>query len=142
MYNLATLDGYYKKYVKSLNYWIPEGFFPVNLALLHRFDLLHFHRSGYCSPTLNNDFQVIESPEKITLINNDFVIWIVSEQVNKAPVTYALIAVNKLNQLKLEVAFTASGIYNNSRLILRLLEKFLIDIQETDSWLAQLEFKT
>jgi hypothetical protein len=138
MHNLSLLEEYYKKYIKSLYYWIPEGIFTVNLTLLQDFDLLHFHRPEHRDPTLTRYFHVIESSEKITLINEEFVVWIMSDRVDMIPVTYTLIAVNRGDQPKLEIAFIASGVYNTSKLILRVLEKFLIDIQETETLIDQL----
>lgn len=140
MPNLSLLEEYYRKYIKSLSHWIPEGIFTIDLALLHRFDLLHARRPEYRDPSLSRYFQVIESPEKITLVNDDFVVWIMSDKIDLVPVTFTLIAVNTphYSYPKLEVAFVASGVYNSSRLILKVLEKFLMDIQETEELLKQI----
>lgn len=138
MPNLSVLEEYFKKYIKSLYHWIPEGIFTVDLALLQRLDLLHFYRPEYRDPTLTRYFHVVESPEKITLINEEFIIWIMSDRIDSIPVTYTLIALNREDQPKLEIAFIASGVYNTSKLILRILEKFLIDIQETEHTLESL----
>lgn len=142
MHNLSILEEYYKKYIKNIYEWIPEGVSVVNLALLQRFDLLHFNRLEYRDPSVTRYFNVIESPEKITLINDEFVVWIMSDRVDVIPVTYVLIALNKSDYPKLEAAFMASGVYNVSKLILRVLERFLIDIQETESLLEHLDSST
>jgi hypothetical protein len=139
MLNLSVLEEYYKKYIKNLYYSVPEGIFTVDLRLLQNLDLLHFHRPDYRDSTLTRYFHVIESADKITLINNEFVIWIMSDRIDFIPVTYTLIALNKGDYPRLEIAFIASGVYNNSKLILRVLEKFLIDIQETENLIEHLE---
>lgn len=137
MHNLSEIEEYYKKFIKDLNYWIPEGIFVVNLELLQHFDLLHFQPSADSKdPRLNRHFHIIESSEKITLINDEFIIWIIHDRAENIPITYILIALNREDfQPHLEAAFIATGIYNTSRLILKVLEKFLIDIQETENLL-------
>lgn len=138
MHNLSIIEEYYKKYTKNLSEWIPEGIFTVDLPLLASFDLLSFQHSYVADPSLTRYFHVIESSEKITLINEEFVIWIVTERLDNVPVTYTLIAINQDEYPHLEVAFAASGVYNSSLFVLRLLEKFLIDIQENERLLKKL----
>lgn len=135
MHNLSLIEEYYKKYIKSLYHWIPEGIYTVNLDLLHKFNLLHFQYPEVQEPTLTRYFHIVESPEKITLINEQYIIWILPDRIDNIPVTYTLIALNREDQPKLEMAFIASGVYNTSKLVLRLLEKFLIEIQENEAML-------
>ncbi len=140
MHNLSQIEECYKRYIKSLYYWIPEGIFSVDLDLLRRFDLLHFQRPDYQNPLLTRYFYIIESPEKMTLINDEFVVWIMADRVDHIPVTYTLIAINQEDYPKLEIAFITSGVYNTSKLVLRILEKFLLEIQENEQML--LKFQT
>ncbi len=140
MHNLSQIEECYKRYIKSLYYWIPEGIFSVDLDLLRRFDLLHFQRPDYQNPLLTRYFYIIESPEKMTLINDEFVVWIMPDRVDHIPVTYTLIAINQEDYPKLEIAFITSGVYNTSKLVLRILEKFLLEIQENEQML--LKFQT
>lgn len=138
MHNLSLIEEHYKKYIKNLHQWIPEGIQVVNLSLLHRLDLLHFQYLENRDPVLMRYFHMIESPEKITLVNDEFVVWIVTDNVDTIPLTYTLVALNQGEQLKLELAFIASGVYNSSNLILRILEKFLLEIQENERMLSKL----
>ncbi len=139
MHNLALIEESYKKFIKNLFYWIPEGIFLVNLDLLHHFDLLHFQPiTKRKDPNLTRYFHIIESSEKITLVNDDYIVWIIPDRVDNIPVTYTLIALNKLDQeLQLEAAFIASGVYNTSKLVLKVLEKFLAEIQDNEQMLAK-----
>ena len=139
MYNLSIIEECYRRYIKSLYYWIPEGIFSVDLTLLKKFDLLHFQRPEIQESSLTRYFHIVESPEKITLINNDFVIWIMPDRIDHIPVTYTLIALNRGDYPKLEVAFIASGVYNTSKLVLQVLEKFLVEIQENEKILDQFQ---
>lgn len=132
MDDLSQIEKYYKTYITNIKDWIPEGIQEIDLNLLQKFDLLDYHGHDYKSPNLNRYFQVIESNEKITLINEQFVVWIIPEKVDDAPITYALIALNYHGFPHLEIAFSASGVYNSSRLVLRVLERFLQEIQETE----------
>ncbi len=139
MYNLSIIEECYKKFIKGLYSWIPEGIYFINLELLHHFDLLHFQpRVESKDPILTRYFQVFESPEKVTLLNDEFVIWIMPEKVDRTSLTYILIALNRENQEpQLEVAFIASGVYNSSKLVLKVLERFLVEIQETEMILSK-----
>lgn len=139
MHNLAQIEEYYKRYIKGLYYWIPEGIFSVDLDLLRRFDLLHFQRPNYQNPLLTRYFHIIESSEKITLINEEFIVWIMPDRIDHIPITYTLIAINQEDQPKLEIAFITSGVYNTSKLVLRILEKFLLEIQENEQMLNKLQ---
>lgn len=133
------LDAFYKKYMGDLTHWLPEGVIEVDLALLHRLGLLKYHPEDKMNFSLTRYFNVMESAEKITLTNDQFVIWISPEKIEDVPVTYTLIALNLPEGPQLEMAFTTWGIYNSSRLVLRILEKFLHEIQETEDTLSSLK---
>lgn len=142
MHNLALLEEYYKKFSQKLNSLNPESIYFVNLELLYHFDLLHFQpHVDYQDPTLTQYFHFIESPEKITLINDEFIIWIIPEKVEqRPPLTYTFVALNQgEKEPQLEVVFIAMGIYNTSRLVLKVLEQFLIEIQEMKALLTKFQ---
>jgi hypothetical protein len=140
--NPLYLEDFYKKYMKEMSQWLPEGIIDVDLALLHRLGLLNHSSSDKLQFSLTRYFHVLESPDKITLLNDEFVIWIVPEKVNNVPTTFTLIALNRPEGPQLETAFSTWGIYNSSRLVLRILEKFLYEIQETEDLLNSLKKKT
>ena len=139
MHNLSQLEVYYKKFIEDISSWLPEDIVVVDLNLLHEFNLLHYHDPNYNDPTLTRYFHVVESNEKITLYNEEFVVWIVPEKVDDVAVTYTLIALNRPEEPKLEMCFVASGIYNTSRLVLRVLEKFMFEIQENEALIKGFE---
>lgn len=141
MQDLSLLEFYYKKFTRDLYSLMPDGLYFINLELLHHFDLLHFQpNAGRKDSVLSYHFHVIESPEKITLFNDEFVVWIMPEKVLDASITYTLIALNfpREQEPQLEAAFIASGVYNSSKLVLKVLEKFLFEIQETERTLRTL----
>jgi hypothetical protein len=131
MENNSILEEYFNKYITSLADFLPEGLIQVDIDLLQKLDLLHYHNYKP-NPSLTRYFHVIESVEKITLINEQFIVWIVPENLEEQPMTFVLIALNNPEQPHLEMGFVTMGVYNTSRLVLKLLEKFLFDIQENE----------
>lgn len=131
MDNLYLYENDYRNYIENFHKGSPEALLSLDLALLNQLDLLDsFQNSSFLSPEAS--FRVFETDEKITLINSHFIIWIIPQRVESMPITYILIASLEGNQTHFELAFSATGIYNNSRLILRVLEKLLLEINETN----------
>jgi hypothetical protein len=123
----------YQKYIGDLKQYAPDGIVEIDLSLLHELGLLacvedeENEESG-----LTHNFYVIESADKLTLFNQKYVIWIVPKLVDQTPTTYTLIALNDKKQTHLEMVFSTSGVYNHSSLVLRILEKFLEQIEENE----------
>lgn len=133
MHNLTLIEECYRKYISNLAKWTPEGIIDVNLKLLHNHDLIDFlEETRQEEETLTRYFHVVEAPEKITLINDQFIVWIVPENVEGTAITYTLISINNDGKPDLELVFTSTGVYNTSWLVLRVLEKFLLEIQENE----------
>ena len=139
MYNLAILEDWYQQFVKDIRDWLPEDILNVDLRLLQKFDLLDFHDREKRDPALTQYFHVVETTEKITLVNDDFVVWIVPEKFNDISLTYTLIAMHQKDHPHLELAFVTTGAYNTSRIVLRVLEKFLFEIRENEELIKKLQ---
>lgn len=140
MHNLSLLEVYYNKYINDISSFLPEDIITVDLELLHKLDLLNYHDPEFNDPSLTRYFHVVESDDKITLVNEEFAVWIVPEKIEDITLTYTLVAFNKPDQKpNLQLCFVASGVYNTSRLVLRVLEKFLFEIQENEDVIRQLE---
>lgn len=140
MNNIEKLEAVYKKYIQNLSDWLPEGIIRVDLALLQEMNLLDFDKEiQKPDDSLTRYFQVIEQEDKITLVNEEYVIWIVPSSNEEIAATYTLVALNRVGrEPELELAFSVSGVYNTSKMVLRLLEKFLADIQENEDALKRL----
>lgn len=139
MFDLSLLESCFEEYSRNLNEHAPDGIIEVDVFLLQRLGLLNWEEEGSPSPTsLTQHFQILESPSKITLINSDFVIWIVPELVNDEPKTFTLVAVNQSPHPVLELVFCNSGVYNSSRLVLRILERLLHEVKENEELLKTL----
>lgn len=142
MHNLEYIEVYFKKYMENISFCLPEDIIHVDLKVLHQLDLLHHHDPDYNDPALTRYFHVIESDDKITLLNDEFIVWIVPDKQNSEPITITMIATNFEGEPDLQLCFITSGVYNTSRLVLRLLEKYLFEIQENEKLLKELANKT
>lgn len=132
------LDQCFEHYLHEVKTWSPDRMIEIDLEALQRLDLLSgFHEPFGSTGELTQYFQVSESPEKITLMNEQFVIWIVPEVTPTTTVTYVFIALNTIKKPRLEVSFSASGVYNSSKLVMRVLEKMLSEIEENEALLSR-----
>lgn len=138
MNNFAIIEESFKKFYETVHARPSESLIYVDLPLLFQLGLLHFHNKEAQDSSMTRYFQVIETAEKITLINNEFVVWIVPEKIHETSQTNTLIAINHQTGPQLELTFVTTGVYNTSRLVLRILEKFLVDIQENEELLKKM----
>ncbi len=137
MNKIGMLEECFRKYVSQLDSFGTEGIITVNMDLLKELNISNALQMAH-EYELNYAFHVHESDEKITLWNNEFVVWIVPESQDGHFSTYVLIALNKQEKPQLELVFVASNVFNSSQLILRILEKFLGEIEENEGLLRKL----
>ena len=140
MLNPTQIEEAYKNFMSNLPKCAHDGVIHVDLRFLHDLGLLS---------TLENDpadrddltqyFHVIESAEKVTLFNEQFVVWIIPRMELETAMTYILIALNHNDQLNLEIVFTTCGVYNTPRYVLKILQHFLLDVLETEATLLSME---
>lgn len=130
MYDPQLIENSYHKFISEMTTFLPEGPLEVDVDLLERLDLLVLDKTKESG--LTRYFNILESFEKLTLINDQFIIWIVPKNNDVPSKTQVLIALNQGGTPHLELAFVASDIYNSSKLVLRILEKMLIEIQENE----------
>ncbi|SCA63473.1 Uncharacterized protein SCG7109_AP_00100 [Chlamydiales bacterium SCGC AG-110-M15] len=134
-------DESFRNFVSDLASYSPDGIVGIDLNFLHSIGLLKCDEdpSGLMR-SLTDYFHVEESPDKITLFNNRFVAWIVPKIIDGTPLTYTMIAVHDPDDLsvELEIVFSTEGIYNSPRLILKVLDYFLKDIEENENIIAQI----
>lgn len=140
MLNPVQLEDRYQEFIADLNRWVPDGIDMVDLGYLHQYDLLREANTCLSSMDLpiTHYFHVIETSEKITLFNDQFVVWIVPQLIDGVSVTYTLIALVDQGRPQLEKLFCTTGVYNSSRIVLRLLERILDEIQETEDLLHRI----
>lgn len=135
------LESFFHGAVLDLSHHLPDGLYEVNLTLLQELGIFE-EEEEIEEDLLSHSFYVLESEEKLTLFNEKFAIWIFPQVECEIPVTYTLIALHDVKGFKdprLEMGFTNSGVYNNSSLVLRVLEKFLGQIEENEAEICKLK---
>ena len=140
MLNPKQIEEAYAKFVSNLGNWVHDGVLPVDLKFLHETNLLASLQDDQADPDdLTQYFHVIESAEKVTLFNEQFVVWIIPKMEGEAPVTYVMIALNQVDKPHLEIVFSTHGVYNTPRYVLKVLQHFLTDMVETEATLTSFE---
>ena len=140
MLNPTQIEETYKEFTANPSQWIHDGLTPIDLKFLHESGLLHtLQEEQEDSDDLTQYFHVIESVEKVTLFNDQFIIWIIPKVEVEKPVTHVMIALNHVEKPNLEVIFTTHGVYNTPRYVLKVLQHFLVDMLETEETLTSIE---
>ena len=140
MLNPTQIEEAYKGFITNLPNCVHDGIFTVDLHFLHEIGLLEALQDDQSDPDdLTQYFHVIESTEKVTLFNEQFVVWIIPKTDGEQPITLVLIALNHGDKPHLEVVFTTCGVYNTPRYVLRILQHFFFDMLETEATLTAFE---
>ncbi len=137
--NPIELDQTYNEFMKNLPQWIPEGIIEVNLALLEQIGLLkcaQFEQTH--EEQLPHYFHVIETTDKVTLFNHQFVIWISPKVIDELPTTYVLIALISGGKPHLEIVLSAGGVYNTPKFILKLIRYYLAEVTDTENAISSI----
>ncbi len=133
MFDLTKIEYSYQTFMQNLNYWLPDGIVVIDDEKIREMGILDTSDEEELPP-IAQYFHVVESTEKITLINQEFVIWIIPDLESKEKATtYTLVALNKPDILKLELAFVITDRPSSSWVILKVLENYLEEIKETES---------
>ena len=141
MLNPIQIEEAYKSFMSDLPKCAHDGVILVDLHFLHETGLLNtiLQDDESENDDLTQYFHVVESAEKVTLFNEQFVVWIVPRMAQEIPNTYILIALNHQDKASLEIVFTTSGVYNTPRYVLKILQYFLLDCLETEATLTSME---
>lgn len=138
MSQLKKFEASYKNLINALPRSLPDGFIDINQNLLRSLNLLEGTELTTAKLTSNFLFHVNEQSDKITLFNDNFIVWVVPCLLHSGSMTYAFIALNKPSSSQFELAFTAKGSYNSSKIVLRVLDYYLNEIKENESILHKL----
>ena len=140
MLNPAQIEDAYKDFITNLPNVAHDGITPIDMQFLHDQGLLQsLQEEQSDADDLTQYFHVIESIEKVTLFNEQFIVWILPRGDVEQPHTYVLIALNHAEKPHLEVVFSTKGVYNTPRYVLKVLQHFLIDMLETQETLIAFE---
>jgi hypothetical protein len=128
------LEEYYEKFLEDPSYWVQDGVVEVHLEMLKDWGLLN--QSEEEEKLLQDQFpfyfHVLENTSKVTLFNNQFIVWIIPEIIQELHSTRVMIALIKDNDLKLEIVYTTSGVYNTPKYVLKTLRHFLTEVIDTE----------
>ncbi len=141
MINPTQLDDAYREFSSDLGKWVPDGVMDVNLSLLNELGLLDSAQlADGTSDQVTQSFHVVETNEKVTLYNQQFAIWVVPKLVDDVPQTMTYIALlnNSSNKPHLEIVFSTTGVYNTPKYILKVLQHFLTEVQDTEAVISSI----
>lgn len=143
MINPKVLEEAYLEFSKDLSKWIHDGIIQVDMKLLSDLGMLSNAEleQGVSDAHLNHYFHIIETDDKVTLFNEQFAIWIVPELVQETPTTTTLIALLQGEKPHLEIAYTNSGVYNTPKYILKILQHFISEVQDTEAVISSIDKK-
>jgi hypothetical protein len=142
MINPIVLEEAYREFTRNLPKWAPDGVILVDLKLLDELGLLsNAQMEQSPSDNLSHYFHIVETPDKVTLFNEHFAIWIIPQSTEELPKTMTMIALLPSNKPHLEVVFTTSGVYNTPKYILKILQHFLSEVQDTEALISSIRKK-
>ncbi|HSX38496.1 MAG TPA: hypothetical protein VLE95_06670 [Chlamydiales bacterium] len=140
MLNPLQIEETYKQFTGDLSRWVHDGILTIDLHTLHEQGLLDSLQEDHGDPDdLTQYFHVIESVEKVTLFNEQFIVWIVPKMEEDQPMTLVMIALNHPDKATLEIVFSTKGVYNTPRYVLKVLQYFLADMLDTEETLTSFE---
>ena len=139
MVDIEQLDGFFQRLSANTGEFFPDGVVDINVKVLHTLDLLSDTSPAPYEAPASSLLQAVESDGRITLFNEKFALWIVPQANTSVPTTITFIARKTGETISPEVAFRTQGIHNRSKTILRIIDRFLAEIQETESVIASLE---
>jgi hypothetical protein len=136
----SQLEEAFVEFSQNLQKHAPDGVISVDLSLLHDLGLLEkgkFDQSS-TSDELMHYFQVLETPDKVTLFNDQFAVWILPKLVQELPMTLIFIARVQPAKPHLELIFSTTGVYNTPKFILKVLEHFLTEVIDTEAIISSI----
>ncbi len=138
MINPKKLEEAFLEFSTDLQKWVPEGIVSVDLKLLHDLDLLNHSEweNSVNESSLTQYFHIIETADKVTLFNDQFAVWIVPQLIDDISLTTTYIALAQGEKPHLEIVYTTKGVYNAPKYILKVLQHFLIEVQDTEKALS------
>ncbi len=141
MLDPVALEESFNQMLTHLNQKAPDGIIEINLQLLDSLNLMSisaFENQIYFAST-TDQFYMVEAEEKLTLFNQEYVIWMLPAFLGKNASTYVFIAKNFKNKPPmLELIFQANGVYNTSSLVLTVLDAFLKEMKENENLISQI----
>jgi hypothetical protein len=136
----AQLEEAFVEFSQNLQKHAPDGVITVDLGLLHDLGLLQNGKIDQSASTdeLMHYFHVLETADKVTLFNEQFVVWILPQVVQEIPLTLTFIGRLQSTKPNLELVFSTTGVYNTPKFILKVLEHFLTEVIDTEAIISSI----
>jgi len=135
----SELEEAYQDFTQNFKKWTPDGIIEIDLESLCEMGLLNEKDFDEEEPDdVTHYFHVYETPDKITLHNEKFAIWIVPKMIDNVPTTLTYISQCNKKKPQLELVFSTSGVYNTPKFILKVLQHFLIEVIDTDAVISSI----
>ena len=138
MINPEKLEKYFHQFTDDLSKWIQDGIQEIDENFVQRAGINIDGQESNSLEDLPFYFHVIETDEKVTLFNNQFIVWIIPKIVNDESLTYTLICYLNENEPKLEVVFTTKQKFNSPKILIKTLRYFLTEMIDTESEIASI----
>ncbi len=137
------LEESFQDFNDNFKTWVPDGIIQIDLEALCEMGLLNQNDFDEEEPDeVTQYFHVLETPDKITLHNDKFAIWIVPKMIEDNSTTHTYISQVQKNKPNLELVYETSGVYNNPKFILKVLQHFLIEVIDTDEIISSMGEKS
>ncbi|MEN9344344.1 MAG: hypothetical protein RLZZ453_1131 [Chlamydiota bacterium] len=143
MINPNILENAFQDFSQDPRKWLHDSIIQVDMKLLSELGLLNSKEleATVSDAYLNQHFHIIETPEKVTLFNEQFAVWIVPDVFDEIPTTTTFIALLQSNKPHLEIVYTTAGVYNTPKYILKILQHFLAEVQDNEAVISALDKK-
>lgn len=134
MKDLNQLEISYQDFIENLPERLPDGITHVDFDIIEQL--------SQDDPRDNEQyyhFYVVETSSKITLYNEEFAVWVLPVYKAGLAMSYVLIADISGANPHLEAGFCIEGSFNNSKILLKVLESHLDEIKENNEVCRLLE---
>lgn len=137
-----VLEEHFQNFIKNLPTFLPDGIVCVDIRLMEELGLLKIDEIEKDSQnSLNHFFHVQETPDKITLYNENFAIWIVPQNNESSSKTFIFIGIISNKEPHLEMAFYTEGVFNTPKYIMKILQHYLNEVQDMEALIASMDKK-
>ncbi len=140
MLSPSELDQAFLEFSQNLPKHAPDGVIDVNLKMLQELGLLNHAEMD--TPSFHEElmqyFHVLETPDKVTLFNEKFAIWILPKAIKETTLTLTFIALLNNDKLHLELVYSTAGVYNTPKFILKVLQHFLKEVTDTEALISSI----
>jgi len=136
------LEEHFQSFIKNLPVHLPDGIAFVDIRLIEELGLLKIDDlEKETQDSISHYFHVIETPDKITLYNDLFSIWIVPNNTETSSKTFIFIGILQNKQPHLEMAFCTEGVFNTPKYIMKVLQHYLTEVQDVEALIASMDKK-